>query len=74
MLVLVAAGRDNHEIAVDLCISTATVAHHVASMMHRTGAPNRTALVSWSVFNGVLHTDHWPFVHSGRSCLSSMES
>jgi DNA-binding NarL/FixJ family response regulator len=73
VLVLLAAGRDNHEIAADLCISAATVAHHVASMMQRTGARNRTALVSWSVFSGVLHTANWPFVHSGRSCLSSMD-
>lgn len=73
VLVLLAAGRDNQEIAADLCISSATVAHHLSSMMHRTGARNRTALVSWSVFNGVLQTASWPFVHSGRSCLSSME-
>lgn len=72
VLVLLAAGRDNHEIASVLCISAATVAHHVASMMQRTGARNRTALVSWSVFNGVLHTASWPFVHSGRSCLAPM--
>jgi DNA-binding NarL/FixJ family response regulator len=74
VLVQLAAGRDNHEVASALGISAATVAHHVASMMHRTGARNRTALVSWSVFNGVLQTADWPFVPSGRSCLASMGS
>ncbi|MBL8774418.1 MAG: response regulator transcription factor [Acidimicrobiales bacterium] len=48
VLVTVARGRTNAEIADDLCISLSTVKTHLASLMQKLGARNRVELAMWA--------------------------
>ncbi len=48
VLVTVASGRTNAEIADDLCISLSTVKSHLASLMSKLGARNRVELAMWA--------------------------
>jgi DNA-binding NarL/FixJ family response regulator len=48
VLVTVARGRTNAEIADDLCISLSTVKSHLASLMSKLGARNRVELAMWA--------------------------
>ncbi|KAB7744737.1 response regulator [Nostocoides sp. F2B08] len=48
VLVPVALGRTNSEIAIDLHISTSTVKAHLASLMRKLGARNRVELAMWA--------------------------
>ena len=48
VLVLVAQGRTNDEIATELYISTSTVKAHLASLMRKLGARNRVELAMWA--------------------------
>jgi DNA-binding NarL/FixJ family response regulator len=54
ILELVAAGCTNVEIGAKLHISKYTVAQHVAKMLRRIGAANRTDLVSRAYGVGIL--------------------
>lgn len=55
VLVTVARGRTNAEIADDLCISISTVKTHLASLMQKLGARNRVELAMWA-----YETDRMP--------------
>ena len=48
VLVTVARGSTNAEIADDLCISLSTVKSHLASLMSKLGARNRVELAMWA--------------------------
>lgn len=48
VLVTVAIGRTNAEIADALCISLSTVKSHLASLMNKLGARNRVELAMWA--------------------------
>lgn len=48
VLVTVAIGRTNAEIADALCISLSTVKTHLASLMNKLGARNRVELAMWA--------------------------
>lgn len=48
VLVTVALGRTNAEIADALCISLSTVKSHLASLMNKLGARNRVELAMWA--------------------------
>ncbi|WP_456786948.1 response regulator [Cellulomonas sp. P5_C5] len=48
VLVPVAQGRTNDEIATELFISTSTVKAHLASLMRKLGARNRVELAMWA--------------------------
>lgn len=48
VLVTVAQGRTNSEIAADLYISASTVKTHLASLMRKLGARNRVELAMWA--------------------------
>jgi DNA-binding NarL/FixJ family response regulator len=51
VLVTVARGRTNAEIADELCISLSTVKTHLASLMNKLGARNRVELAMWAYEN-----------------------
>ena len=48
MLLTVAQGRTNSEIAADLHISHSTVKTHLASLTRKLGARNRVELAMWA--------------------------
>jgi DNA-binding NarL/FixJ family response regulator len=52
VLVTVAQGRTNAEIAVDLHVSLSTVKTHLASIMAKLGARNRVEIVMWAYETG----------------------
>lgn len=52
VLVTVALGRTNAEIADELCISLSTVKTHLASLMGKLGARNRVELAMWAYETG----------------------
>jgi DNA-binding NarL/FixJ family response regulator len=55
ILQLTARGCTNVQIAASLHISKYTVAQHIAKMLHRTGAANRTDLISRAHTTGILN-------------------
>lgn len=67
ILQLAAKGYTNVQIASTLHISKYTVAQHIAKMLHRTGASNRTDLVSRAYIAGILNEE------SDTTTLSSHE-
>jgi len=54
ILRLVAAGRSNREIGVELSISGHTVANHVRSILRKTGAANRTEAAGYAYRHALL--------------------
>ena len=52
VLVTVARGRTNDEIASELFITTSTVKAHVASLMRKLGARNRVEVAMWAHESG----------------------
>ena len=54
VLGLIALGRNNREIAEELVISLRTVAHHVTSILTKTGAANRTEAAAYAARQGLV--------------------
>jgi len=52
VLITVARGRTNAEVAGDLHISLSTVKTHLASLMNKLGARNRVEIVMWAYETG----------------------
>ena len=52
VLLTVASGRTNAEIADDLYISLSTVKTHLASLMSKLGARNRVEIAMWAYETG----------------------
>ena len=52
LLILVARGRTNHEIADELYLSISTVKTHLASLMRKLDARNRVELAMWAYESG----------------------
>ena len=55
VLVTVARGRTNAEIADELFISLSTVKTHLASLMNKLGARNRVEIAMWAYETGRVH-------------------
>ena len=53
VLRLIAQGHTNQQIAAELVISLNTVAHHVANVLAKTGADNRTQAAAWAHRQGL---------------------
>ena len=54
VLRLMALGRNNRDIAEELVISLRTVAHHVTSILSKTGAANRTEAAAYAARQGLV--------------------
>lgn len=54
VLVLVAAGRSNREIAGALVISEKTVSSHISHILTKLGVPSRTAAASYAYEHGLI--------------------
>ena len=53
VLRLLAGGATNREIAAELSISVKTVNKHVASVLGKTGSPNRTVAAAFALRQGL---------------------
>ena len=54
VLGLIALGKNNREISEELVISLRTVAHHVTSILSKTGAANRTEAAAYAARQGLV--------------------
>jgi len=54
VLRLIALGKNNREIAEELVISLRTVAHHVTSILTKTGSANRTEAAAYATRQGLI--------------------
>ncbi len=70
VLLLVAAGQHNKEIAQVLGISTRTVDHHLRTMLRRAGAQSRVELVARCYAAEIMVAGTWPPAWSGGRCLA----
>lgn len=68
VLRLAAAGLVDRGIASVLHISLRTAEFHLARMLERTGAKNRTELVARGYAAGILVPSEWPPIWSGSRC------
>jgi DNA-binding CsgD family transcriptional regulator len=57
ILRLVAVGRSNREIGLELSISGHTVANHVRSILRKTGAANRTEAAGYAYRHSLIQSD-----------------
>ena len=55
VLILIAAGRSNRQIAEELSISLNTVDRHVSNILTKIGATNRAEAASFAVRHGLAH-------------------
>jgi DNA-binding CsgD family transcriptional regulator len=70
VLLLAAAGMQNRVIARSLGISVRTAEQHLETMLRRTGAKSRGELIARCFVAGILRTETWPPMWSGKHCLS----
>ena len=54
VLRLIAVGKSNRYVARELVISESTVAHHVTSILNKTGASNRTEAAAYAARHGLI--------------------
>jgi DNA-binding CsgD family transcriptional regulator len=70
VLLLVAVGKHNKEIAKVLGISTRTVDHHLRTMLRRASVQGRAELVARCYAAGIMVAGTWPPAWSGSRCLA----
>lgn len=64
IIVPLANGLSNREIAEQMHVSSATVAHHLQSMLLKTSSQNRTELIGKCFACGRLSAARWPLTRS----------
>ncbi len=69
VLVELASGHTNTQIASRLHLSAATIGHHVERMIKKSRAGSRTDLVARAIMAGIIAGDTWPPVPTGPGCL-----
>jgi DNA-binding CsgD family transcriptional regulator len=69
VLCLIAAGLTNLEVARALHISRHTVAQHIADMLRRAPASNRSELIARAYADGILITGTWPPQTEGNATI-----
>ena len=70
VLLLVAVGKHNKEIAKVLGISTRTVDHHLRTMLRRASVQGRAELVARCYAAEIMIAGIWPPAWSGSRCLA----
>ncbi|HEY3478291.1 MAG TPA: response regulator transcription factor, partial [Streptomyces sp.] len=65
VLVLIAQGRSNREIARALVLAEKTVKTHVSNILMKLGVADRTQAALWAVRHGVAPQDEVPSAESG---------
>jgi DNA-binding CsgD family transcriptional regulator len=73
VLVLVARGWSDRQVARGLGMQPSTISSYVRMMMRRAGASSRTELVARCILAGILVGESeggWPPLWSGNYCLS----
>ena len=56
VLKLICRGLSNREIALELCVAVKTVEYHVANILRKVGAANRTQAVIAALEQGLVDT------------------
>lgn len=74
VLLQVAEGLSNRQIAERLGLSSDTVAYHLRDMLRRMRARSRTDLAARAYAQGMLSTSTWPPMWSGRRCVRPIKS
>jgi DNA-binding CsgD family transcriptional regulator len=68
VLVLLASGLRDSEIAEELRISPHTVVHHVKTLQRKLAAPNRPSLIALAIAAGIIDASMWPVISTNRRC------
>ena len=74
VLIEMAGGCTNAQIAGRLRVSVATIAHHIERMMRKANADCRAELVARAFVAGILTSDAWPPAPSGSGCLGLVDA
>jgi DNA-binding CsgD family transcriptional regulator len=69
VLCVIASGASTDAAAIELCMSSHTLAHHLADMLRLSESRNRTELVARAYAAGILEAACWPPRGTGRYCL-----
>lgn len=68
VLVLLANGLRDSEIAEELRISLHTVAHHVKTLQRKLAASNRPSLIALAIAAGIIDASMWPVISTNMHC------
>lgn len=69
VVIQVALGQADREIARSLQLSAHTVRHHLTSAMQNTGAHSRAQLVALCYATGIIESGIWPPAAGNARCL-----
>lgn len=73
VLILIARGRSNREIARTLVLAEKTVKTHVSNILMKLGVADRTQAALWAVRHGIAPEDEAPSPSMGRGAASGTQ-